>query len=59
MNQLRAALAISGILLGALLSGGAVNRTVTVIEGTNVNVALSPDRQTIVMDLRKRSGRCP
>jgi Tol biopolymer transport system component len=40
-----------GVALLVLGAGG--DHSVTVTEGTNVNVALSPDRKTIVMDLQE------
>src|SRR5271169_6808284 len=54
------ALAICSVALGALfLKGGGVEKTVTVSEGTNVNVTLSPDKKTIVMDLQEALWSLP
>src|SRR5271165_2699092 len=44
---------------GILLAGASANRTVTVSQGTNVNVALSPDRKTIIMDLQEALWSLP
>ena len=49
-------------LLAVLICGGASKsplRTVTVTEGTNVNVTLSPDRKTILMDLQETLWSLP
>lgn len=42
-----------------LLGAGAVEKTVTVSEGTNVNAALSPDRKTIIVDLQEALWSLP
>ena len=56
MNSLRAALACFGALL---LTGATGDRSVTVTEGTNVNLALSPDHKTIIMDLQEALWSLP
>jgi hypothetical protein len=48
--------ALVGICAGADTSR--IKRTITVDEGTNIPVAVSPDRKTIVMDLQERCGPC-
>ena len=57
-------LSIGGIVLTvALISVAATKsnsgRAVTVTEGTNVNVTLSPDRKTIIMDLQETLWSLP
>ena len=42
-----------------ILMGAGATRTVTVSEGTNVNVTLSPDRKTIIMDLQEALWSLP
>ena len=49
----------AALLAGVLLIGKSTGRTVTVDEGTNVNVAISPDRKTIVMDLQETLWSLP
>jgi len=46
-------------VLGFLLVGASGDRTITVTEGTNVNLALSPDHKTIVMDLQEALWSLP
>src|SRR6185437_2906670 len=48
----------ASILVLALTGAGPV-RTVSVHEGTNVNVTLSPDRKTIIMDLQETLWSLP
>lgn len=47
------------VALALLTSAGPVNKTVSVTQGTNVNVTLSPDRKTIVMDLQEALWSLP
>jgi Tol biopolymer transport system component len=54
-----ASTAILAVALGVLVLGAAGDRSVTVTEGTNVNLALSPDRKTIVMDLQEALWSLP
>ena len=46
-------------VLGFVLVGASGDRSVTVTEGTNVNVALSPDHKTIIMDLQEALWALP
>ncbi len=59
MNKLRTV----GIALAALLLAGAakppVRKSVIVTEGTNLNITLSPDRKTIIMDLQETLWSLP
>jgi Tol biopolymer transport system component len=54
-----ASTAILAVALGVLVLGAAGDRSVTVTEGTNVNLALSPDRKTIVIDLQEALWSLP
>jgi Tol biopolymer transport system component/imidazolonepropionase-like amidohydrolase len=47
------------LLMGLLLISAARDRSVTVTEGTNVSLALSPDRKTIIMDLQEALWSLP
>jgi Tol biopolymer transport system component len=51
------AAALALICLGAAKNSG--TRTITVTEGTNVNVTVSPDRKTIIMDLQETLWSLP
>src|SRR5262249_28041107 len=55
-RQLRAPLAIA---LFALIAATPAKRSVTVTEGTNVNLTLSPDRKTIIIDLQEALWSLP
>jgi Tol biopolymer transport system component/imidazolonepropionase-like amidohydrolase len=57
MKPFRAAL--FALLLALILMGATGDRSVTVNEGTNVNLTLSPDRKTIVMDLQEALWSLP
>src|SRR5690348_2706002 len=54
-----APLKIAAIALALLYLGATSMRTVTVTEGTNVNVTISPDRKTIIMDLQETLWSLP
>jgi len=45
--------------IGGILIAASGTRTVTVREGTNLNVTLSPDRKTIIMDLQEALWSLP
>src|SRR5271155_1181800 len=57
--RLRRFLAISSGVACMVLMGAGATRTVTVSEGTNVNVTLSPDRKTLIMDLQEALWSLP
>jgi Tol biopolymer transport system component len=60
MTMFRVPLFLCGAaVLGFLLVGASGDRSVTVTEGTNVNVALSPDHKTIIMDLQEALWALP
>jgi Tol biopolymer transport system component len=61
MTLFRRARAIWGAAMctGLLLIAASGDRTVTVSEGTNVNVTLSPDKKTIIMDLQEALWSLP
>ena len=49
----------ASLLMGLLLISASGDRSVTVTEGTNVSLALSPDRKTIIMDLQETLWSLP
>jgi len=56
----RHTLAINVLSIGVLgIFAATPKRSVTVTEGTNVNVTLSPDRKTIIMDLQETLWSLP
>jgi len=60
MTEIRRAFTISSAAcIGVILIGAGPARSVTVSEGTNVNVTLSPDRKTIIMDLQETLWSLP
>jgi Tol biopolymer transport system component/imidazolonepropionase-like amidohydrolase len=60
MTLFRTASSLTGAAaLGLLLIGAAGDRSVTVSEGTNINLALSPDHKTIIMDLQETLWSLP
>lgn len=60
VHKLRAG---AGIVIAALMAAAAAKspsrRTVTVTEGTNVNVTVSPDRRTMILDLQEALWSLP
>src|SRR5579871_2063728 len=53
------AILVGLVLLFAGAATTSVKRTVTVTEGTNVNITISPDRKTIIMDLQEALWSLP